>query len=211
MTRPLVASAPSKGSRSAVFLDRDGAINKMIYNPDFGLVDSPSNVNQFELLPGVGEAVHTINEMNLLSIVVSNQPGIAKGKFSRAILDGITQKMKHALADSGGLTDVFYCLHHPDAIVHEYRVTCDCRKPKPGLLKQAAAKLNVDLRSSYMVGDGLTDVLAGKAAGCRTILLGKRKCDLCEVMSERNAWPDFIVSDLVEAIRLIQRERYRTA
>jgi D-glycero-D-manno-heptose 1,7-bisphosphate phosphatase len=192
--------------RRAFFLDRDGSINGMVYDPEFGLVDSPRNVHEFELLPGVGEAIRLINEIGLLAVVVSNQPGIAKGKYRRPGLEAVTEKMHRELAAVGAHLDaVYYCLHHPEALLEEYRVLCDCRKPKPGLLQRAAQEHGIDLQASFMIGDGLTDVLAGKAAGCTTILLGNHKCASCRVMDEREARPGFIASDLSEAVRLIHR------
>jgi len=178
----------------------------MVYNPDFGLVDSPQNPDQFQLLPGVSEAIRLINEMGFLAVVVSNQPGIAKGKYTPAVLQAVTEKMHRLLAENGAYLDaVYYCLHHPEAVLEEYRVICDCRKPRPGLLQKAAIELGIDLRVSYMIGDGLTDVLAGKAVGCTTIFLGNRKCEICRMMEELNAWPDFQAANLLEAVRLIQR------
>jgi len=193
--------------RRAVFLDRDGSINSMVYNPDFGLVDSPQNADQFQLLPGVPEAIRLINEMGFLAVVVSNQPGIAKGKCTPDDLEAITQKMHRELAAGGGRLDaVYYCLHHPEALLEEYRVICDCRKPRPGLLQRAAEELGIDLGTSYMVGDGLTDVLAGKAVGCITILLSNRKCEICRMMDELHTWPDFQAPNLLEAVRLIHHQ-----
>jgi len=191
--------------RRAVFLDRDGVINRMVYEPDFGLVDSPQNADQFQLIPGVPEAIRLINAMDFLAVVISNQPGIAKGKYTPAILEAVTEKMHRQLAEGGArLEAVYYCLHHPEALLEEYRVACDCRKPKPGLLQKVAKELEIDLRTSYMIGDGLTDVLAGKAAGCTTIFLGSRKCEICGVMDELSAWPDFQVANVLEAVRLIR-------
>jgi D,D-heptose 1,7-bisphosphate phosphatase len=193
--------------RRAVFLDRDGSINSMVYNSEFGLVDSPQNADQFQLLPSAPEAIRLINEMSLLAVVVSNQPGIAKGKCTPDDLEAITQKMHRELAAGGGRLDaVYYCLHHPEALLEEYRVICDCRKPKPGLLQRAAEELGIDLGTSYMVGDGLTDVLAGKAVGCITIFLGNHKCELCSVIETLGAKPNFIAPSLWEAVRLIQRK-----
>jgi D-glycero-D-manno-heptose 1,7-bisphosphate phosphatase len=189
-----------------VFLDRDGTINGMVYNPEFGLVDSPQNPDQFQLLPGVGESIRLVNEMGFLAVAVSNQPGIAKGKCTPAVLEAMTAKMHHQLSGSGARLDaVYYCLHHPEAELEEYRLICDCRKPKSGLLRRAAEELGIDLEASYMIGDGLTDVLAGKAAGCTTIFLGNRKCEICGKMEELGAWPDFIVPSLLEAVTVINR------
>ena len=189
----------------AVFLDRDGSINGMIYNPEFGLVDSPQNADQFQLLPGVQEAIRLINEMGFLAIVVSNQPGIAKGKCTPAILEAVTAKMQRQLAEGGARLDaVYYCLHHPEAVLEEYRVVCNCRKPRPGLLQKAAMQLGIDLGASYVIGDGLTDVQAGKAAGCKTVFLGNRKCEICRMVDEFDARPDSLAPNLLEAVRLIE-------
>lgn len=190
----------------AVFLDRDGVINRMVYYPDHGLIDSPLSPSQIQLLPGVSEAIQLINERKWPVLVVSNQPGVAKGKIIPQTLKAMDRKIKAELAHYGAHLDgIFYCLHHPDAIKKEYRKNCECRKPKPGLLLKAGKEFEVDLRRSYMIGDGLIDVLAGKEAGCKTILLGKLKCDLCNLMRDLNARPDFIISNLLEAARLIQQ------
>jgi len=191
-------------SRRAVFLDRDGVINRMVYHAEFGLVDSPQNPAEFELLPGVAEAIRHFNDMGLMVIVVSNQPGIAKGKCHPAGLEATTAKMHQELAGAGAHLDaVYYCLHHPQAVLAEYRMVCTCRKPSPGLLQQAAHEHQIDLEASFIVGDGLTDILAGKAVNCTTILLGNHKCDLCMAMAERDAVPDHIVRDLPQAAELI--------
>lgn len=193
--------------RRAIFLDRDGVINRMVYNSEFGLLDSPQNADQFELLPGVGEAIRLINEMGFLAVVVSNQPGIAKGKYTVAILETVTRKMHCHLAKSGARLDaVYYCLHHPEALLEEYRIICDCRKPRPGLLKKAATELAINLRASYLIGDGLADLQAGEAVGCTTLWIGRLKCDMCQVMEERRVSPHFIAPSLLEAVRFIQRK-----
>ncbi len=192
--------------RRAVFLDRDGVLNRMVYHAEFGLVDSPQRVEELALLPGVGEAVRRLNGLGLLAIVVTNQPGVAKGKCSLGALETINERLRRELALAGAHLDGFYqCLHHPQALLEEYRMVCECRKPKPGLLLRAAREHGVALRESFMVGDGLTDVLAGQAAGCRTILLGRAGCDLCRQMDELDARPEFIVPDLAAAAALIAR------
>jgi D-sedoheptulose 7-phosphate isomerase len=189
----------------AVFLDRDGVINRYAYNPEFGTVDSPARPAEFSLLPGAGEAIAELNRMNLPVIVVSNQPGIAKGKLSPPLLDAIDEEMRLQLARCGARLDaIYYCRHHPDAVCGEYRADCDCRKPKPGLLLRAAADRNLDLASCFLVGDGVSDILAGRAAGVSTLLLAPSRCTVCEEFSARGANPDALVRDLplaVEAIR----------
>ena len=191
--------------RRAVFLDRDGVINRMWLNADFGLIDSPANPNQFELLPRVGRAIRSLNEIDLAIVVVSNQPGIAKGRFTPALLVAMEAKMLSGIDAEGGRVDAVYnCLHHPEAIVDEYRVHCGCRKPKPGLLLKAAADLNIDLLHSYLVGDGVTDIAAGKAAGTTALFVNSRKCYHCDALIEHQTWPDYIVSDLGEAATVIR-------
>jgi histidinol phosphatase-like enzyme len=112
--------------------------------------------------------------------------------------------MRRELGKKGAVLDgEFYCLHHPRAKVARLKAVCDCRKPEPGLLIEAAEALNIDLNKSWMIGDGLTDIEAGKKAGCRTILLGKIKCELCRLMDETGASPDFVAADLLEATRIV--------
>jgi len=191
--------------RRAVFLDRDGVINGYVYNAELGTVDSPSNPSEFSLLPGVAGAVATFNRLGLLTVVVSNQPGIAKGKFCEKLLGQMTKKMIADLGAAGArVDDVHYCLHHPQANVPEYRLNCDCRKPKPGLLLQAAQKWGIDLRRSYMVGDGITDLQAGAAAGAKTVFLNARKCYLCEELARQGVRPDYLVSSAAEAETVIR-------
>lgn len=188
----------------AVFLDRDGVINAMVYDQE-GILDSPYDPEQFELLPGVGEGVRKINEMGLLVILISNQPGVAKGKCTLQILEAIAQKMEANLAALGARLDAsYYCLHHPQAIIEEYRINCNCRKPKPGLLLKAAEELAIDLKSSYMIGDKPTDVQAGQAAGCKTILLDRHH--LLGPKDKLDPEPDFIAADLLETVRHIYEQ-----
>jgi D,D-heptose 1,7-bisphosphate phosphatase len=192
-------------SRRAVFLDRDGVINRYVYNAEFGTVDSPANPEEFTLLPGVVEAIAQFNNMGLLVIVVSNQPGIAKGRFSSALLQAMTRKMEHAVQAGGGKIDgVYYCLHHPQASLAEYRMQCDCRKPAPGLFLQAAAQHDIELKKSYTVGDGVVDILAGQAAGTITVFVSPRKCYVCDELSRRGVEPNYWAEGLVEAAQLVR-------
>ncbi|MFH1657322.1 MAG: HAD family hydrolase [bacterium] len=192
----------------AVFLDRDGVINEIVYNSDFGLIDSPLNPEEFKILPGVGEAIKLINELGFLAVVVSNQPCVAKGKTSLQLMAEIGRKMEEELAkERARLNGVYYCFHHPDASqvkVNKYLADCACRKPKPGLLLQAARDLNIDLADSYMIGDGLTDVQAGTVAGCKTVLLGKPNHSWQIEMEKQKIKPDFIVNNLLEAVNIIK-------
>ena len=188
----------------AIFLDRDGVINELVYYQEQGVIDSPFTVEQFRLLPDVSKAIKKFHNMDYKVILVSNQPGIAKGHISEDTFDKIRQKMKAELSKDGACLDgEYYCFHHPEAKVETLRANCECRKPKPGLLLQAAKDLDIDLSQSWMVGDGLTDVEAGKAAGCRTILLGRMKCELCRLMDEADVRPDAICSDLREVVKMV--------
>jgi D-glycero-D-manno-heptose 1,7-bisphosphate phosphatase len=190
----------------AVFLDRDGVINALVYNPEFGLVDSPANPRQFRLLPGVPEAVRLINDLGFLAVVISNQPGVAKGKFTAALLEAMTHQMSGELAKQGARLDrVYYCMHHPEGVIEPYRKVCDCRKPRPGLLLRAAEELDIALEKSYFIGDGITDLQAGKAAGTTNILVySSFKCYICEELNRQDVQPDYIVRNLHDGVTLIR-------
>ena len=159
--------------QKAVFLDRDGTINKYV-----GFL---RNIDDFELLPGAAEAIREINESGYLAIVVTNQPVIARGEVSFSELDQIHDKMETLLGKQGAyLNAIYYCPHHPDkgfpGEIKELKIECNCRKPKPGMLLKAAEDYNIDLFQSWMIGDSENDIKSGMAAGCRTILLGKENC-----------------------------------
>lgn len=152
----------------AIFLDRDGTINKYV-----GFL---RNINDLELIDGVAEAIRKINNSGYLTIVVTNQPVIARGEVSIEELNEIHNKMETLLGKEGAYIDaLYYCPHHPHKGYKgerpEYKIECDCRKPKPGLLLKAAVDFNIDLSKSWMIGDDDNDVLAGKNAGCKTIKL----------------------------------------
>ncbi len=188
----------------AIFLDRDGVINELVYYPEQGVIDSPFTAEQFRLLPGVAEAINKFHEVGYKVIVISNQPGIAKGHMSRQTFEEIREKMRGGLALKEAFSDgEYYCFHHPEAKVESLWVNCKCRKPKPGLILQATEEMKVNLSESWMIGDSLTDIKAGKSAGCKTILLGRMKCELCHPMDEMDARPDFVLPNLLEAAQLI--------
>jgi len=188
----------------AVFLDRDGVINELIYYPEHGIVDSPFSPNQFILLPKVAKTIVKFHELGFKVVVVSNQPSVAKGYLSKETFTKIRGKMNSELAKRGAFLDgEYYCFHHPEAKVKGLKANCKCRKPEPGLLLKAAEELDINLSLSWMIGDGLTDIMAGKGVGCRTILLGRMKCELCSLMDELHARPDFVSKTLIEAVKLI--------
>ena len=150
--------------QEAIFLDRDGTINKYV-----GFL---RNIDDFELIEGVAEAIKLINQSGYLAIVVTNQPVIARGEVSWEELNEIHKKMATLLGKEGAYVDgIYICPHHPDKGFEgerpEYKIDCDCRKPKPGLLLQAAKDFNIDLSESYMIGDSHSDVEAGENAGVK--------------------------------------------
>lgn len=158
-----------RNKQKAIFLDRDGTINKYV-----GYLRKPE---EFELLPGVGEAIRKINASGYLAIVVTNQPVIARGEVTVDELQLIHNKMETLLGKEGAYLDgIYYCPHHPDkgfaGEVTELKIDCECRKPKPGMLLKAARDFNIDLKQSWMIGDGQNDIKAGKIAGCKTVLIG---------------------------------------
>ncbi len=161
--------------QKAIFLDRDGTINKYV-----GFL---RDISEFELIEGVSEAIKKINKSGYLAIVVTNQPVIARGEVSFEELNKIHQKMETLLGQDGAyIDDIFYCPHHPDKGFEgeriEYKIECECRKPKPGLLLQAAEKYNIDLSQSWMIGDGTNDVEAGRRAGCKVARIGESMEDV---------------------------------
>lgn len=160
-----------KNKQKAVFVDRDGTLNKYV-----GFLKHP---DELELLPGVSEAIKTVNASDYLAVVVTNQPVIARGEVSMEGLETIHNKLETLLGEQGAYLDkIYFCPHHSDKGYAgeriEYKIECNCRKPKPGMILKAAEELNIDLSNSWMVGDGENDILAGKAAGCKTALIGRQ-------------------------------------
>ena len=156
--------------QKAIFLDRDGTINKYV-----GFL---RNIDEFELIEGVSEAIKQINQSGYLAIVVTNQPVIARGEVTWEELHEIHKKMETLLGKDGAYIDgIYICPHHPDKGFEgerpEYKIDCDCRKPKPGLLLQAAKDFNIDLSQSVMIGDSENDLQAGNNAGCKSSFLLK--------------------------------------
>ena len=164
-----VSAKNLSNKQKAIFLDRDGTINKYV-----GFL---RDINDFALIDGVAEAIKAINTSGYLAVIVTNQPVIARGEVTYEELNEIHNKMETLLGNQGAYLDaIYYCPHHPDSgfdgEVKELKFDCDCRKPKPGLLLKAAEELNIDLSKSWMIGDSKNDIMAGKNAGCKTALIG---------------------------------------
>lgn len=192
----------------AVFIDRDGTLNEMVYDETHGTLDSPRRPEDVRLIPQAARFLRSVKEYGYLALVVTNQPGIARGTLSMETLQAINNRLAALLADEGAAwDDLRFCPHFPDPKLtkNEYAVECDCRKPKPGLLLSAAEAFDIDLRSSWMVGDGLNDVQAGKTAGCRSILVTKLKIEQVERFFDlQNCQPDAIARDLMKAAEIIR-------
>lgn len=176
-----------------VFLDRDGTINKYV-----GFL---RNIDEFELLDGVAEAIKKINASGYLAIVVTNQPVIARGEVSFEELQEIHNKMETLLGEQGAYVDaIYFCPHHPHKGYAgerpELKIDCDCRKPKPGMLMQAAKDFNIDLINSWMIGDGENDILAGKNAGCHTALIQSEQKEYGQEVSVTSL--DAFVNDFIK-------------
>ena len=161
-----------KNKQKAIFLDRDGTINKYV-----GFL---SDINDFELIDNVADAIKDINESDFLAIVITNQPVIARGEVTFEELEEIHKKMETLLGEKGAYVDaIYYCPHHPDkgfdGEIAALKTDCDCRKPKPGLFYKAAKDFNIDLSKSIMIGDSDIDVKAGENAGCRSVKIYNAK------------------------------------
>ncbi|BAO75045.1 HAD-IIIA family hydrolase [Winogradskyella sp. PG-2] len=197
--KDLVSGKVSRLNRSkkqkAVFLDRDGVINKE--------VDQLTNIEDFELIDGTIRAIKSLNKSDYIVIVITNQPVIAKGFITVEQLQSIHKKMDMLLGNEGAfLDDLFYCPHHPkvgfEGEITALKIECKCRKPKPGMLLKAAQQYNIDLKNSWFVGDRYTDIAAGKSTNTSTILLKTGHAG-----SDKHNFPsiesDFVFNNLAEA------------
>lgn len=176
----------------AVFLDRDGVI---IQEPPH-YAHTP---DQMRLIPGIKEAIRLLNENDFKVIVVTNQAGVAKGYYTEEEVISFNKLMKEELELYNAKIDaILYCCHNSEAKVERYRKDCDCRKPKPGMLKRAEKELNIDLNVSYMIGDKKSDIDAGKSIGCKTILVLTGYGT--EELKRYDIEYDHIAKDLYEAV-----------
>jgi D-glycero-D-manno-heptose 1,7-bisphosphate phosphatase len=158
--------------RPAAFLDRDGTLNEFAPDPDSGLPESPLSVADVRLIEGAAGAARQLADAGFALVCVSNQPAAAKGKVSLEGLLAVHERVLERLREEGVHLDASrLCLHHPDGVVPELSGPCDCRKPAPGMLLDAADELGLDLASSWILGDTDSDVLAAHAAGCRAVLI----------------------------------------
>lgn len=180
--------------RRAVFVDRDGTLNVE--------VNYLHRIEDLVLVPGAIEAIRALNQADYLVLVVTNQAGIARGYYDEAAMHRLHDHLADVLAEAGARLDgIYFCPHHPD-----FGDACDCRKPAPGMLHQAAAEHDLDLRQCWMVGDSAGDIGAGRAVGCRTLLVrtgygAQTEGTLAE--ADRARRPDAVVDDIRAAVRVI--------
>ncbi len=159
--------------RPAAFLDRDGVLNEAVPDPVSGALESPLKVEDVRLLPGAATAAVALAQAGYVLVCVSNQPAAAKGKVTVQRLQAVHERVVELLAREGVQLEASrLCPHHPEGVVPELSGPCACRKPAPGMLFDAACSLGVDLGASWILGDTDADVQAGKAARCRTVLIG---------------------------------------
>ncbi len=184
--------------RRAVFIDRDGTISEEV-----GYVNHPS---RYRVFPYSAEAIRTLNERGWLAILVTNQAGVARGYFAEEMIGAVHALLTSELERQGARLDaVYYCPHHPTVGEMPYRFDCDCRKPKPGLIRRAADDFNIELADSWMVGDRYSDTELARNAGVRSafVLSGYGRG---EWEYQRNSWkhtPDLVADNLLEAVRAI--------
>lgn len=182
--------------RPAVFLDRDGTIIRQVE-----LLHKPSEV---KLLPGSAWAIQTMNRLGFFVVIVTNQPVIGRGISTTEEVDSIHALLIDRLGKGNAKIDaIYFCPHHPNASVKKYRKVCRCRKPEIGMILQAAKKLNIDLKKSFMIGDSTRDTLAGNRAKLTTILVktGHGGKDVWQLPGK----PDFVAKNLTDAVRYIKK------
>ena len=175
--------------KKAVFLDRDGVINKAFIKE--GLPTSPHSLDELKILPGVKESVLRLKKLNFVCLVVTNQPDVTRGKINK----NTVIKMNNFLQKEIKLDDFFVCYHDDED-------NCECRKPKPGLLLQASKKWDVNLKKSFIIGDRWRDIQAGEKVGCKTIFLEYNYIDI----KPKN--PNFITDTLLNATYIIEKQKY---
>lgn len=189
-------------TRRALLLDRDGTICE-----DVGYL---TEVDRLHLLPGSAEAIALAADAGLQCVLVTNQAGIARGLMDEARLDDVHDRLRELLASQGARLDgIYYCPHHPQGEVAAYRGDCDCRKPHPGLLLRARDEMGIDLEASYLVGDHLRDIEAGRAVGATTVLvLTGHGRDQLDQRRENGPQPDHVAENLRAAVDwILGRER----
>jgi len=183
-------------------------INPPVGLDEFGGTESPLRFEDFRIFPWTAAAIKILNGLGYYIFVATNQPAVAKEKMTILELENMHFHLTYWVRSEGGIIDKIYaCLHHPDPMqvkVLALLADCDCRKPKPGMLLQAANEFGVDLKKSWMIGDTWKDIEAGQAAGCRTILIRNEIDNAGKILNS-----DFTAENLLEAAKIIEREELK--
>lgn len=186
--------------KKAIFLDRDGVLNELVFNPETLEYEPPHNPDDLILFPGITECLHSFLNAGYLLFIVSNQPDFAKGKVRFENIIAVHEKLNKILDDDNiTITQYYYCYHHPRGIIPEYSIECDCRKPKPYFLLRAKENYSVDLSQSWTIGDRDTDIVCGQTAGTKTIMIEYPHSFANRGVSK----PDFTAGNLQEAGKII--------
>lgn len=190
--------------KRALFLDRDGLICHMVKYPSG--FDNPQQVEDVRLIKGIADVIQLAKSKNWQVIQISNQPGVAKGKQTQQLAADIESRVHNLLREANvGVDATYICQHHPQGVVPQLAIECDCRKPKPGLLLQAAKEHNINLPSSIFYGDKASDVQASEAAGCKSMILLHDEDTLEKVTEAHDAPADFKVNSHQEALNIISQ------
>ncbi|MDO8662422.1 MAG: HAD-IIIA family hydrolase [Candidatus Omnitrophota bacterium] len=184
----------------AIFLDRDGVINQLVYNPKTKEYESPLSEKDLKIIPRIFRPLKKLKKKGFLLFIISNQPSYAKGKTTLETLCKIHKLLHRKMAGKGIVfSEYFYCYHHPEGVVKNYSRKCLCRKPKPYFILKAKRKYGLDMQQSWFIGDQDCDVLCGQAAGIRSILIQERRSKNKRGQSQ----PDAYVGSLDEAVGII--------
>lgn len=190
-----------KHRHRAVFLDRDGVINPLVYNLATGEYESPHTPADFSLYPFAEKSLRLLKDAGYVIIVVSNQPSYAKGKTSLENIQAIERLLEDYSAEHGGLLDkAYYCYHHPNGVAQEYTCVCKCRKPGTLFLEQAAAKFCLVPAECWFIGDRDSDIECGRRFGCKTVKINNPH----SVKNSGKIEPDYYAENLFEAVRIIK-------
>ena len=172
--------------KKAVFLDRDGVVNKAFISN--GLPTSPNSLNELEILPGVKESILRLKKLNYICLLVTNHPDVSRGKIEKKTVIEMNNFLKKEI----GLNDIFVCYH-------DDKDNCKCRKPKPGMIIQATKKWDIDVRKSFMIGDRWRDIQAGISAGCKTIFIENNYNE------DKRVKASYTSANLVDAVFIIEK------
>lgn len=188
-----------RAAKPAVFLDRDGVVVKEVHHL--------TNIKDLALIPRAGEAIARLNNAGVPTVIVTNQSAVGRGLLTQDELNAIHDEVANLLRREGARIDAFYfCPHHPTEATGVFLKNCNCRKPRPGMLLAAAEDLSLDLARSFLIGDKITDLRAGQAAGCSTILVRTGYGHEVETILEDQGWSVSVVDRLQDAVGLVLRE-----